>query len=291
MTESGISRLVGAVSYFAALAVRSPSEFRAVLRSLGACLLDLHFSYSSPLPLAGPALIANLERHPAALPAPGDLLPGNQELRGLLYLVALARLVEARVIFEIGTYNGLFALTLARNMPEAVVHTLDLPTGTTPLLDILPSDRGNLSDSSRRAYEGTPEEARIVQHFGDSAKFDFSPFIGTCDLVYIDGAHSFDYVKNDTHAAFEIVSTKGAIVWDDYWRRIPDVARYLHTMRHAGLQRLPESRLVVWLSGAAREPVHQRALTRRGAPSTHGVGPIGLSARSTRDGGRFDREP
>ena len=133
--------------------------------------------------------------------------------------------------------------------------------------------------------------AWIVQHFGDSAKFDFSPFIGTCDLVYIYGAHSFGYVKNDTHAAFEIVSTKGAIVWDDYWRRIPDVARYLHTLKHAGLLRLPESRLVVWLSRAAREPVHQRPLTGGWAPRTHGVGPIELSARSTRGGDRFDREP
>lgn len=248
MTVSSLSRALAAVSYFVRLGLRSPTEFASVPRTLAASFLDLQFSHSSPLPFADTSLLEELQRHEVTVPAFGQVLPGNQELRGLVSLVSLGRLLDARSVFEIGTYNGLTALTLARNLPKAVVHTLDLPPSSTPVLEILPSDRGNLIDFPQRAYEGTPEEKRIVQHLGDSAQFDFSPFRGACDLVYVDGAHSFEYVKSDTEAAFEMVRAKGAIVWDDYWRRVPDVPRYLHTLTGLRPVRLPETRLVMWLN-------------------------------------------
>jgi predicted O-methyltransferase YrrM len=46
---------------------------------------------------------------------------GNQDVRGLVYPVSLGKLVNARCIFEIGTYNGFTALTLAGNIEDAVV--------------------------------------------------------------------------------------------------------------------------------------------------------------------------
>jgi predicted O-methyltransferase YrrM len=168
-----------------------------------------------------------------------------------MYLTALARLVDARMIFEIGTYNGVTAWTLAQNLPKATIHTLDLPPGVSPSLEILPTDRSNISNFQSRAYEGTAEKGRIFQELGDSAEFDFAPFFGRCDLVYVDGAHSLDYVRNDSDAAFKIASHRGVVVWDDYWRRMPDVAAYLHSTRRSNVFRLPESRLVVWFSDVA----------------------------------------
>jgi hypothetical protein len=69
--------------------------------------------------------------------------------------------------------------------------------------------------------------------------------------VYIDGAHSRDYITNDTNVAFELVSDGGVVVWDDYHRFAPDVTAYLNERSDLRLARMPDSRLVVWLSPQA----------------------------------------
>ncbi len=222
-------RLTSALSYVGRLAIQSPRALGNVARSLGGLVLDFEFDESSPIPALPPALLGALRRHDVLLPARRLLGPGNQSYEGLVHLTSLARALDAKTIFEIGTYNGLTALALASNLPSSVVHTL------------------GLAPDERRA-----EAERIVSHYGDSAAFDFSPFRRRCDLVYVDGSHSAEYVANDTRAAFDIVSRAGAIVWDDYWRQIPEVAAFLHGLQQqAPLYRLPGSRLVVWLSDGA----------------------------------------
>src|SRR5205807_7487485 len=141
---------------------------------------------------------------------------------------------------------------LAMNLRKSSIHTLDLPVGKGPALDLLRSDLANLPiDSMRRVFEGRPEASRIVQHFGDSAEFDFSHFRKHFCMVYIDGAHSFDYVKNDTRKAFDIVRDDGCVVWDDYWRHVPDVPQFLDSAIRPNMFRLPCSRLVAWFSDSA----------------------------------------
>jgi predicted O-methyltransferase YrrM len=158
-------------------------------------------------------------------------------------------------VFEIGTYNGLTTLTLAVNLPEAKIHTLDLPSGERSRLPILSADEANIAQSGRPLYEGQPAAERIVQHLSDSAAFDYSDFTGRCDLVYVDGAHSAEYLRNDSAAAFEIVAESGIVVWDDYWRRVPTVPEFLDALDLRTLYRLPGSRLVVWMSPDAEREV------------------------------------
>jgi Methyltransferase domain len=256
MDESRAGRALAVLAYCASVVVRSPGEARRLAKMMGSRMLDVQFEQASPLPVLDDALARRLQRDSVTFPAPGLLTYGNQSLDGLVHLVSLARLVEARCIFEIGTYNGFTALTLARNLKDSVIHTLDLPTGEEPGRDVNETDRGHiryLSKNPGRVYVGTDEEQRIVQHLEDSATFDFSSFKSRCELVYVDGAHSFDYVKGDTEAALEMVSSRGIVVWDDYSRMEPDVPRYLDLHAPKPLVRLPRSRLVVWFSdGAAR---------------------------------------
>jgi predicted O-methyltransferase YrrM len=243
--------VLGAGGYLAALALRSPRKFAAVFRSLGAAVLDYRFDEQSPLPMLPQPIARLLRRQDVVLTRQDRLRHGNQDLKGLVSLVSLARALQARNVFEIGTFTGLTALMMAANLPEATIHTLDLPEGANPVLPLLSSDREHLMTFARMAYEDHPAAQRIVQHRGDSARFDFSPFKGRCQLVYIDGAHSLPYVANDTVAALEMVSARGAVVWDDYWRLVPDVARYLNGRHDLKLYRLPETRLVVWFSEPA----------------------------------------
>ena len=51
------------------------------------------------------------------------------------------------------------------------------------------------------------------------------------DLIFIDGGHTYSIVKNDTEKAFNMLNSKGIILWHDY---VPgknsskDVVRYIN---------------------------------------------------------------
>ncbi len=128
-----------------------------------------------------------------------------------LVLAALAKVLEAESIFEIGTHLGETTWTVAHNQPTARVYTLDLPGPR--------SDRG-------RYFRGTPEAVRITQLVGDTASFDFSPYRRQMDLVFIDASHGYSTVRSDTDAAFGMLSELGMIAWDDH-THYPSVYAYL----------------------------------------------------------------
>jgi len=111
------------------------------------------------------------------LPPQGFLVDGTQNVEGLCSLVALSQLLGTHSVFEFGTFTGVTALTLAVNMPQLVVHTLDLPLDRMSVLEIENSDRSYMPLRSRqRVFESRLEAARITQHEGDSAKFNFAAF-------------------------------------------------------------------------------------------------------------------
>jgi hypothetical protein len=63
----------------------------------------------------------------------------------------------------------------------------------------------------------------------DSAKFDYSPFNRRVDLFFIDGAHSYPYVRDDTLKALECCRPGSVIAWHDYGRHgVNGVSRWLH---------------------------------------------------------------
>jgi hypothetical protein len=59
-----------------------------------------------------------------------------------------------------------------------------------------------------------------VVHIGHNSRtFDYTPYLGTCDLVFIDGDHSYDGVRSDTEHAFRLLrNDRSAVVWHDYMR-------------------------------------------------------------------------
>ena len=148
----------------------------------------------------------------------------------LLELLVLSRLVRERRpgrIFEIGTFDGRTTLALAMNSADdAHVYTLDLPAATPTALSIERSERAFVEKSaSGSRFHGTNVEAKITQLFGDSARFDFSPY--TVDLVFVDASHAYEYVLNDSIRALDMLGdSRGLVVWHDYseW---PGVTRAL----------------------------------------------------------------
>lgn len=226
--------------------------FPPIMRAGGAAVLDYRFEQRSPLQVMPRQTLELLySGEELVFPPPRWAAPGNQSYSGLTFLVELGRFLDASCVFEIGTYNGATAWCLARNLPATEVHTLDLPLEQDPALAYGVSDTSNRLRFERRAYEALPlANSRVVQHWGDSATFDFNPWRGSVDLVYVDGAHSTEYVHADSTTAFGLVRESGAIVWDDYWRRVPGVSAALHELS-APLFRVPGTRLVVHFAPAA----------------------------------------
>jgi predicted O-methyltransferase YrrM len=248
----------------------SPARATELVRDVGGLVLDRRFSEISPIPPLPSSLEAAIDRHFVALPPRGLFESGNQTFEGLLTLVSIAKAIGATTVFEIGTYNGLTALALAENLPAAAVHTLDLGADERPVYDLYAGEAGHIRYGRERLQREEMARRGIMQHFSDSALFDYGPFRSKIDLVYVDGAHSSAYVANDSEAAFLMASETAAIVWDDYVRQVEPVATYLDGLKRDGLFRFPGTRLVVWFSpgglkrlGTTTEPSEGRFRTDR----------------------------
>jgi hypothetical protein len=106
--------------------------------------------------------------------------------------------------------------------PNANVYTLDLPADKVESVAGT-MDKGNVHYVTNHvpgelfAKFESAGRAKITQLLGDSATFDYGPYRGQMDLVFIDGAHSYDYVRRDTDTALSLLrNEKGVIFWHDY---------------------------------------------------------------------------
>lgn len=189
------------------------------------------------------------------LPATGCLTYWDANYtKDMLYLALLSKGLAAKTIFEIGTLNGYTALQFALNTaPDTVVYTLDLPldASVTPALTTTVIDEAHVVAHGRTVtylYESHPAGQKVRQLYGDSARFDFSTFNGQVDLFFIDGAHSYEYVRSDTEKALSCVRPGGVIAWHDYGRwGVNGVSRWLHELARSGRDvcRLPGSSLAI----------------------------------------------
>lgn len=180
----------------------------------------------------------------------------------ILSLCLIAKLTNPKRIFEIGTLNGYTALHFAMNAPQAEIYTLDLPPDTSVRLSTTLGDDEFVGDSlkRKRLFEGREEGKRIHPLFGDSAALDFSPFHGTIDFFFIDGSHSYEYVRNDTLKALDCCHPGSIIAWHDYGRRgVNGVSRWLHefSKSHFELYRVPNGSLAFGVVPGKMPASHQ----------------------------------
>jgi hypothetical protein len=149
------------------------------------------------------------------------VVDGNVSIFELIVIANLIQILKPTRLLEIGTFDGRTTLNLAANSPPgAVVFTLDLPKDSlnSTLLPLAPFDAKYIANqATNHRFVGTEYQDRIVQLWGDSAAFDFSPFVGTMDFVFVDGAHSYQYVLQDSATALRLLrNERGVILWHDY---------------------------------------------------------------------------
>lgn len=182
------------------------------------------------------------------------------ERRGLphgeAYVLSLvtAHLRPSRV-FEIGTGTGGATALMVRQAPNARIDTLDLGEAASSL----GRQRGDAPmrdrDAVGHAYRQGSSQGAIVQHFGDSATFDFAPFEAQMDLVLVDGAHTRDYVRNDSRTALSLLAPDGVIIWDDCHLDHPGVSAALVELRASGpaVERIYGTRFALLRTGSRPE--------------------------------------
>jgi predicted O-methyltransferase YrrM len=171
-------------------------------------------------------------RREAARPMMDQTLALSQGMMHQLDIEALAAALfhcQPRRIFEIGTYRGASSDMMLRLLPEARVISIAFASPEKGKRqfnnDQLPvEDVGSLVSPENRG--------RFTQLIGDSHRIDPVDFVrdhGQMDMVFIDGDHSWDGVRQDTDLARAILAPGGAIIWHDAnpKRRYVDTRRFL----------------------------------------------------------------
>jgi predicted O-methyltransferase YrrM len=151
-------------------------------------------------------------------------VPFSSRAADIVSLCLICRIIKPKVVFEIGTMRGYTAFHFALNTPDDTrVYTLDLLKSenvnttlkTTAVDDALIK---SYVRSQQYCFENSDVASRITCLFGDSATFDFSPFYGKVDFFFIDGAHSYEYVRSDTLNALKCCHAGSVIAWHDFGR-------------------------------------------------------------------------
>ena len=123
-------------------------------------------------------------------------------------LKGIAQKINAQNYFEIGTWRGESVANVADVVPECV--TLNLSRK-----EIL-AFRNDERYADAHAFFSKPLD-NVTHLEGNSQEFDFTPYKGRFDMVFIDGDHHHQAVKKDTQSAFELLrDDNSVIVWHDY---------------------------------------------------------------------------
>jgi len=145
-------------------------------------------------------------------------------------LILLMHQAKAKNVFEFGTFKGISITQLALNLrAEAKLYTLDLPDESlnTSIAITDPEDAAIAQETGKGSLVPPELRGRIQFLKQDSATFDEAPYAGTMDFVFVDGAHNYDYVKNDSEKGWRMLRPGGIIAWHDCRIQDPGVVRYL----------------------------------------------------------------
>lgn len=156
---------------------------------------------------------------------------GGISFKEAIFLGSLATSLSCQNIFEIGTFKGVTTYYLMSCI-SGKIYTLDLPAepmNTT--LDVENAEKAFIgTKDDERFWVGKPGAERIVSLRGDSATFDYSPYEGKMDFVFIDASHAYEYVKSDSLNALKMIHDDGVIVWHDYAPCWPGSVRALNEL-------------------------------------------------------------
>lgn len=137
-----------------------------------------------------------------------SFLGGGSMPTDIILLKSLAASIENCRFFEIGTWRGETVLNIAESAKEC--YTLNL--SKDEIIEM------GLSRKYAELHGFFSKNIDNITHlYGNSLYFDFSSLEQKFDLIFIDGNHKYEYVKNDTEKVFRhLVHENSIVVWHDY---------------------------------------------------------------------------
>ena len=176
------------------------------------------------------------------------MLPYNEAMALLSILTA----ENPREVLEIGTFMGHTTRAMAENLPNAIVHTVDLPPDFSRPENPdpnMPKDDFHLIERRvvGREFKGQAMEKCIRQHFGDTATINFQEF-GKPAFFFIDGSHTYEYCKQDSEKCFELCGGAGTFLWHDCDAGHPGVVNFISEWRALGrnIARIEGTAIAYW---------------------------------------------
>lgn len=135
-------------------------------------------------------------------------LDGGSLPTDIALLKMLSKQFENCKYFEIGTWRGESVINVAENAKEC--YTLNLSKE-----EIIAEGFGEKYADLHGFF--SKRNPKIKHLTGNSTTFDFKGLNKKFDLIFIDGNHHYEYVKNDTEKVFQhLVHENSIVVWHDY---------------------------------------------------------------------------
>ncbi|MCB0197779.1 MAG: class I SAM-dependent methyltransferase [Anaerolineae bacterium] len=147
-------------------------------------------------------------------------------------LVSLMRVIDAKEVFEFGTFMGATSVLLAENSPEKThITTLDIDPESFAASD---TSLANLRDADENdeflRNEFYSKGPKYINHASEDVKkkitqvhLDSRTVVpekqglqDRFDLIFIDGGHDYETIKNDTEKALVMGKEDSVILWHDF---------------------------------------------------------------------------
>jgi predicted O-methyltransferase YrrM len=187
-----------------------------------------------------------------------DFSSGISPINDYYFLCLIAKAGGIKKYFEFGTWVGLSAYNMANNLDgDAEIYTLDIPEDHNEIAEynIPPEIFGHYSKSVKNIHSIK----------SDSKNFDFVHFRKQFDMVFVDGNHSYEYVKNDTKIALELIKDENSVIaWHDYMILgeenkivLAGILDAIPQSEQRHLYHLAQSNMAVYSKGYSFEPRHE----------------------------------
>lgn len=150
----------------------------------------------------------------------------------MIILLKLLKAVDAKTLFEFGTWEGQTARLLSNYLD--MIYTIDVPLEDLHSKSKIPPIQISELRSKEMIGFCSRNLPNVTQLYGDTSESEVVAMIcktlaSGVDAVYVDANHAYEYVLCNTFLALELAEK--VIIWHDVFHDpVPDVTKALRVL-------------------------------------------------------------